>query len=243
VRAMDEMGLDRSYLFPTQGLYMWHYEGMEPRLGQAIARAYNNWLNDFCAYDRKRLRPVAGLSLHGPEEALAEVRRVAKLGFRAVFARPNPLNGRLLSDPAYEPIWAQCEEAGLAVCVHEGAHAPMTAVGIDRFQTDFAIQSCSHPMEQMMALLALLEGGVLERHPNLHVAFLESGCGWLPFWLWRLDERWENVWFEVAETVKMKPSAYFQRQCWVAAEPGPYLGGLVKWIREGKNPLATADPH
>lgn len=33
------------------------------------------------------------------------------------------------------------------------------------------MHACSHPMEQMMALLALIEGGVLERYPKLRFAF------------------------------------------------------------------------
>ena len=41
-----------------------------------------------------------------------------------------------------------------------------------------------------MALLSSIEGGVLERHPKLKVGLLESGGGWLPYWLWRLDREY-----------------------------------------------------
>ncbi len=50
-----------------------------------------------------------------------------------------------------------------------------------------------------MALLALIEGGVLENHPQLRVGFLESGCGWLPYWLWRLDREYEDLRWEVKD--------------------------------------------
>jgi predicted TIM-barrel fold metal-dependent hydrolase len=84
-------------------------------------------------------------------------------------------------------------------------------------------------MEQMMALLALIEGGVLERHPNLKVGFLESGCGWLLYWLWRLDEEYEELGWEVKDNVKIKPSEYFHRQCFIAIEPSePYLDRVVR---------------
>ena len=36
-------------------------------------------------------------------------------------------------------------------------------------------------------------GGVLERFPTLRVAFLEGGCGWLPFFMDRLDEHVEKL--------------------------------------------------
>ncbi len=95
-----------------------------------------------------------------------------------------------------------------------------------------------------MAFLTLLEGGVLERHPSLRFAFLESGCGWLPYWLWRLDEiEYKNVGFEIEANVKMKPSDYFRRQCYIAAEPEPYLGDLVKHIGEDRILFGSDYPH
>src|SRR6185436_16183227 len=98
----------------------------------------------------------------------------------------------------------------------------------DRFQTRFAQHACSHPMEMMMALLDLIERGVLERHPDLRVAFLEAGCGWLPYWLWRLDEEYHHLSGEVHENVRMLPSEYFRRQCFVSADPGePLLPEIV----------------
>lgn len=244
VKAMDRMGIDVSFLYPTAGLYMWFFPNMEAPMATAVARAYNNWLHDFCQYEPKRLRPVAGIALNDPELAVMEVRRTSALGFKAVFVRPNLINGRTLGDPAYEPFWAECERLGVAVGVHEGAHARLNVAGADRFNTDFAIWCCSHPLEQMMAFLAVLDGGVLERHPKLKYGILEAGCGWLPYWLWRLDERWENVAPEVADNVKMKPSEYFRRQCWISVESDePYIGDLVKHIGEDRILFASDYPH
>ena len=96
----------------------------------------------------------------------------------------------------------------------------------------------------VVAFLALLEGGVLERHPKLRVAFLEAGCGWVPYWLWRLDQRYKNVGFEVEQHVKMKPSDYFTRQCWVAlASDEPYLADVIGYIGEDRLLFASDYPH
>ena len=46
-------------------------------------------------------------------------------------------------------------------------------------------------MELMLDLAGVICGGVLDRHPNLRVGFLEGNCSWLPWWLWRLDEERE----------------------------------------------------
>jgi len=245
ILAMDRMGIDTAYLYPTMGLFLWHQHDLPPALATAMTRAYNDWLADFAAYDATRLRPVTALSLLDVDAALAEARRAIETReTRAVYVRPNPVGDRTIASPELDPLWTLCEDAGVAVAFHEGAHARVRTAGDDRFSTDFARWSCSHPMEMMMAFASLLEGGVLERHPRMRVGFLEAGCGWVPYWLWRLDERWENVAQEVADTVTMPPSDYFRRQCWVSLEADePYLGELIDFVGADRVVFASDYPH
>ncbi|WP_437579914.1 amidohydrolase family protein [Sorangium sp. So ce887] len=242
---MDREGIDVAFLYPTLGLYLVGMSPLDPPLATAFARAYNAWLRDFCDRDPVRLRGVGLMSPHDPASMVVELARAAALGFGAVVVRPNPVRGRTLGDPAYEPFWAECERRSIAVAVHEGTHAHLPAAGADRFHSRFALHACSHPMEQMMALLALIEGGVLERHPALRVAFLEAGCGWLPYWLWRLDEvEYRHLAGEVAPHVQREPSAYFRRQCFVGIEPDePYLPEIVPRIGEDNLLFGTDYPH
>lgn len=231
VRAMKQMGVDVSFIYPTIGLWLLGIDTMPPQLAGAFTRAYNNWLHEFCSYDVQILKGVGAINIHAPEEMVSELRLVAEFGWKAVCLPPNPVKGRVLSDPTYEPFWMECERLNIAVGLHAAAHSRLPTTGADRFNTHFAMHACSHPMEQMMALLALLEGGVLERHPKLRVGFLESGCGWLPYWLWRLDEEYKNLHWEVKDNVKMKPSEYFRRQCFIAIEPcEPYLDQIIQYI-------------
>lgn len=244
VKAIKRMGVDISFLYPTIGLWLLAIEDMNPQLAVALTRAYNNWLNDFCNYDREVLRGVGAISLHEPKEMVAELQRIASFGWKAVFIRPNPIKGRILSDRAYEPFWAECERLNIAVAIHEGTHGRLPTTGTDRFNTRFAMHACSHPMEQMMAMLALIEGGVLERYPNLKVGFLEAGCGWLPYWLWRMDEEYENLAWEVKDNVKMKPSEYFRRQCFISIEPSePYLAQIIDFIGSDNLIFGSDYPH
>lgn len=242
---MDREGIDVAVLYPTLGLFLLGLDPLEPALATAYARAYNNWLRGFCDHAPERLRGVGLMSPYDPAQMVVELARVIALGFRAVVIRPNPVAGRTLGDPAYEPFWAECERRSIAVAVHEGTHVYLPAAGADRFQSRFARHACSHPMEQMMALLALIEGGVLERHPGLRVAFLEAGCGWLPYWLWRLDEvEYRHLAGEVAPHVREAPSSYFRRQCLVALEPDePYLPEVVPRIGEDNLLFGTDYPH
>ncbi|WP_437564586.1 amidohydrolase family protein [Sorangium sp. So ce542] len=244
IADMDRSGIDVAVLYPTLAWFLLGIDDLEPAFASALARAYNDWLRDFCAHDPARLRGAGAISLHEPAEMVAELERVASFGWTTVVLRPNPVRGRPLSDAAYEPFWAACERRSLAVAIHEGAHARVPSAGADRFHTRFALHACSHPMEQMMAFLALVEGGVLERHPALRCAFLEAGCGWVPYWLWRLDDEYAHLRGEVAENVRMKPSEYFRRQCFVAIEPGePYLPELVRHIGEDNLLFGTDFPH
>ena len=244
VREMAQMGVDLAFLYPTYGLWLWAIDSMQPEVAGAYTRAYNNWLKDFCSYAPDSLHGVGAINLHQPEAMVDELHRIANFGWKAVFIRPNPIKGRLLSNSAYEPFWTECERLGIAVGIHEGTHSRLPTTGTDRFKTRFATHACSHPMEQMMALLALIEGGVLERHPQLKVAFLESGCGWLPYWLWRLDEEYQNLAWEVKENVRMKPSEYFRRQCFIAIEPSePYLAEVIKHIGTDNLIFGSDYPH
>ncbi len=245
VEAMDRMGLDVSYLYPTKGLQLWAFRNLNAAVAAALVRIYNDWLFDFCSYDPVRLKPVPGLSLHDPKDAVTELKRVAALGAKAIFVRPNPIVNetmRTLGDPAYEPLWTQAERLGISVGIHEGGGA-LPRVTDGRFTSQFACHT-NHVMEQMLAFLAVLESGVLERHPTLQFAFLEAGCGWLPFWLWRLDEiEYKTNGLTVAANVKMKPSEYFRRQCYVSMEVEPYLGGLIDYIGGERILFASDYPH
>ena len=244
VKAMQKMGVDIEFLYPTVGLWLLSIDKMDSQLAGALTRAYNNWLRDFCSYDTQVLKGVGAINLHDPEEMVPELRRIAEFGWKAIFLRPNPVKGRSLCDPAYEPFWTECERLGIAVSLHEGTHSKLPTTGSDRFNTRFAMHACSHPMEQMMALLALIEGGVLERHPMLRVGFLESGCGWVPYWLWRLDAEYKNLGWEVKNNVKMKPSEYFCRQCFVSIEPSePYLPEIINYIGSDNLILGSDYPH
>lgn len=242
--AMDQMGIDRAFLYPSYGIWLLAVDEMSPQLAGAFTRAYNNWLNDFCSYNPDRLKAVGAINRHAPDEMVPELHRIANLGWKAVFLHPNPIKGRLLSNPDYEPFWTACEKLDIAVGIHEGTHCRVPTVGSERFNTRFALHACSHPMEQMMALLALIEGGVLERYPKLKIGFLESGCGWLPYWLWRLDEEYKNLYWEVSENVKMKPSDYFRRQCYIAIEPTePYLPEIIDYIGSDNLIFGSDYPH
>lgn len=223
LHAMDREGVDVTVLYPSRGLFVNSYPDMDPAFSAAIAHAYNNWLADFCqAGDPRRTYGAAMLPIQDIGVAIREARRaVEELGFKAVFLRPNPPRpGVYWHQSRFDPLWEAIQDLSVPLGFHEGVSSHMPTVGADRFGYDqLALQhACSHSMEQMLALEAMTLGGVLARFPRLRVAFLEGNGSWLPFWLWRLDEHWENPGKHENPTVTMRPSEYFSRQGFVSVE-------------------------
>lgn len=95
----------------------------------------------------------------------------------------------------------------------------------------------------MLALGALITGGVFERFLELRVAFLEGSC-WLPWWLWRLDEEQAKVGDADRVRLSKAPSEIFAEHCWVAVEPDEDLVADVA-ARVGNDCLVVSSdwPH
>lgn len=209
---MDKEGVDIAMIYPTIGL---RYTGIKDnRLAASVCRAYNNWLADYCKFNPSRLIGVGAIPFQEPDLAVQEMRYVVeKLGFKAVFTRPNPLRNRNLNHPDYDLIWQAAQELDCPVGIHEGGFMPgIPAIGSDRFENIVFRHMSSHPMEQQLACMEIILGGVLERFPRLKIVFLESGGGWLPYWLQRMDEHKERMGWLIPDC-KLRPTEYFQRQC------------------------------
>ena len=248
--AMDREGIDVALLFPSRGLSAFALEYDDDRLAAAVSRAYNNWLADFCREEPNRLYGAALISVQAVDEAVLEVRRtVEELGFKGIFLRPNPVRGRNWHDPAYDPLWAQCQELGIPVAFHESHSCLLPQAVAERFNREplnvltMGHVAC-HPIEQMYACLSMIMGGVMERFPRLKVAFLEGNCSWLPFWLWRMDEHFEQRGEEAAPHLRLKPSEYFQRQGYISVEADEELAKyVIDWMGDDRIVFSTDYPH
>jgi predicted TIM-barrel fold metal-dependent hydrolase len=59
-------------------------------------------------------------------------------------------------------------------------------------------------------LTSMIFGGVLERYPRMRLVLGESGIGWIPYVLWRMDAEWQDQFKDI--TLKMAPSGYWKRR-------------------------------
>lgn len=225
--AMDREGIEIAYVFPSKVL------GLLPALRSSsfaieVARAYNDWANDYCSAATDRLKPVAVVPQQDLVLAVAEAERVHAAGFKAIMLRPNTVADMNVDDPAYDALWATCERRGLAVTFHEGfGVAKIPRIGTERIRNTMQGHMVSHVFEHMMAVLLLITGGVMERFPGVRFAFMESGATWAAFWMNRMDDHAEQFSKDVLN-LPQKPSTYFKRQCFLGVDAGdPLLTVLI----------------
>lgn len=241
ITDMDAERIDAAFLYPTLGLFL---AGRidDPLLSAAVCRAYNRWLADYCQPYPERLFGVAMLPMQSVEQAVAEMRYARReLGMKAAFVRANPFQDRTLHDPRNHPIWREAEALDMSVAIHVGGGVP--GIGTERFADPVIQHIVSHTMEMMLASVGLIMTGVCERYPGLRLGFLESGGGWMPAWLDRMDRHFVQETFGES-ALKMKPSEYFRRQCWISFEPVEgSLAPLADYLGP-KNILWASDyPH
>src|SRR5215472_7136404 len=183
---MDEMGVDKALIFPT--LFGEYFPAVEnPDVALALARAYNDWVRDFCSAAPQRLFPAAILPLQDVGFAIQELQRVASLGFQAVSIRPVFFEGRFLNHPYYDALWGQIEEAGLAASIHASpgvANAEWTSTGsyVERVAANLRVghrvaEAISYTMDNAIASSTFTYCGHPERFPRLKIAYTHSGIG------------------------------------------------------------------
>ncbi len=249
VQAMDIEGIDVAVLYGTRGRQVLMHDDLDPDVAAALARAHNDWTHDYCRHAPSRLKFAAQVAFHNVPAAVAEARRaVRELGAVAVIGNPNPINGRHVHDPAMEPLWEAIEELEVPVGFHP--------TGQSSLRDDIARRYLDHPngrvigvagrnpTELMFAFASMAAGGVLERHPRLRCAFLEGTCGWLPWWLWRLDEAWEKFGPGSEVQISQLPSQYFFRQCYVATDADEkVLRQVVEAVGDDAIVVSTDYPH
>jgi predicted TIM-barrel fold metal-dependent hydrolase len=239
---MDSERIQAAVLFPSTGLHL--VAVPDGALGNALCRAYNDWIARYCAAAPGRLFGAAVVNLWDVTLAIGELERAAgELGLRGVVAAPEPVDGRRLDDPALYPFYAVAEQLGMPILFHQATGIRLPTAGTDRFDNYFLTHAASHPVEQMLASATVLTSELPDRFPDLPFVFLESGCGWLPYWLERLDEHYEKL-PQLVPWLTTKPSERFRRQCYISFDPeDALLPAAIDWAGADRVLFASDYPH
>ena len=190
-QRLDDFGIDFSILYPSLGLVVAGVGESELRRGGC--RALNNYLAEVTREYADRITVPATIPMETPEEALEELEHAtATLGLRcavmAGFVRRSlpgageASQGQLRmdtygtdSDHDYDPVWARCQELGIAVTSHAGS----MGLGFRQSTSRYMYNHIGHFGAAHEALAkSLFFGGVTRRFPKLNFAFLEGGVSW-----------------------------------------------------------------
>lgn len=241
VAAIDADGVDVTVLYPTAGLSIASVREIE--FATALAGAYNDWLHAFCETNPARLKYVALLAPQDAAAAAVELRRAVTE--RGAVGAMLPTNVPLRPDwghSYYDPIYAEAERLDVGLAFHATMHE---ALGALRFNNFINVHTVSHPVEQLMALCGTVVGGVFERFPRLRLAYLESGCGWVPYIMDRLDEEVEKRGADEAPYLTHLPSEYIKSgRIFFGVECGEKtIPDAVRWGLEDTLLYSSDYPH
>ncbi|MFQ5665441.1 MAG: amidohydrolase family protein [Candidatus Binatia bacterium] len=247
---LDREGISHALLYPSLGL-QWEAEVTDAGYALAHCRAYNRWIEEFCAGSHGRLVPIAHLSLGDVGGAVAELRRAVRAGARGAFVLPFTLSGLPHGHPAHDPLWAAAEELAVPVAIHTGIDPTARSVhhrfagltwpegvlqGIWYLQLMF-----TQAVQQAFATFFLF--ATFDRFPRLKLVILEAGAGWLGFWLDRMDAFYKGP-LRVTMPLRECPSTYVRRQCWVACDPDERaLPPIINYVGPDRFLWASDFPH
>lgn len=244
VRMYDEWGVQAGLVFPTIGILPFDTDDMG--LLNAMMTAYNRWQTDFAAEAPGRILPVATLNLRDLDGAMAELDRCLVEGFKAVFLPPEPIDGVLPGDPRFDPLWARCAEAGVPVCFHVVVRFGGAGILSDWMAGGAGMLfgfSLGATAQIIPAVTYMACSGVFDRVPGLRVLCVEAGCGWAPYLMDRLDEKYETI-GSMFPATKQRPSEYLRTNVWYVAEPDERtIGSVLDLVGEDRVLWGSDYPH
>jgi predicted TIM-barrel fold metal-dependent hydrolase len=216
---MDRLGIFAQIVYPNvAGFGSQNFQKIEDyALRRLCVTTYNDAMFEVQEQSGGRLFPMALIPWWDIPAAAEEAQRVAEMGMRGVVTTPDPHIAGLpdLASSDWDPLWDACTELRLPINFHIGASdialsffatAPWPSLDQER---QFLVGGMDLAMSNARVLSNLIVGGVPERFPDLKFVSVESGIGWLPFFLELLDYQMEQT---APGLLSMKPSEFFRRQ-------------------------------
>jgi len=201
LRFLNDTGIAATVLYPDT---LTHSLIRHVEWSVDLARAYNDWLYEHFSRQSDRLKGIALLPVQDVGAAAQELRRcVNEYGFVGGMLPTvtSPIKG--LGSRDFDPLYSTAQELNTMLAVHGGAIGGMSFT--DALQSYREVRALKHVIPQFVQTTNMISQGVYERFPELRVAYLEAGCGWILYLMDILDEQFER---KGAQDLKKKPSAY-----------------------------------
>jgi predicted TIM-barrel fold metal-dependent hydrolase len=185
IKELERDGIYGEVLYPTLGMYAFRWFD-DSILLDAICRAYNDWLAEFCAHPSGRFRGAAMINVDDVESGVKEVERVSGAGFPAALLSVQR-EAQSYDEPQFDPLWAALEAAGMCIGFHLLSNRERHEARRGSFAKSFStfaspgdtVTESSHVQK---TLADMILSGVFERFPGLMVAAVEFEAAWaVPF--------------------------------------------------------------
>ena len=153
--------------------------------------------------------------------------------------------------PEYDQLWQTAVELDFPLSLHgNGTQSGEPAANARYDNMAGAFEGLHHamnfPIENMISFGHFIFSGILDRFPTLKLSILEGNCGWLPFWLNRLETCCEGRQANTfdAQPLKESPQEYFKRQCYIACDADePSIKFTIEYIGDDNIVFNTDYPH
>jgi predicted TIM-barrel fold metal-dependent hydrolase len=256
LEVLDECGIDAQVIFPnTIGLGGQDLAKVEDEaLCLLVIEMYNDRQAEIQAESGNRLLGLPIMPSWDVARCVQQAERVAALGARGVnmTSDPQDLGAPDLANAAWDPFWETC--AGLKLPVHFHIGASITAMTFfgkypwpsQALNTQLALGGTLLFVGNARVVCNVIVSGMFDRHPDLKMVSVESGCGWIPFILEALDyEMAENAPAEFAQLGR-RPSEYFRSNLYATywfENHRNKLPELVEAVGEDNILFETDFPH
>jgi len=220
LKDLDQEGVWAEVVFPSLG--MWSSSFRTPEALREALRVSNDWAFETIEKASPRFVTTAQVSTLDIDDAVAELKRCAEMGYRAVFmpTTPHPLQKDYHHD-VWEPFWATAEEAGIVLAFHIGTDPVDLSAGqsvgvVYRGPGGAVLNYTETTYSGQRVVTKLVASGALDRHPNLKILIAEGGATWVPFIADRIEEGYRQHAIAVFPKLKRSPREIIYSQVYAS---------------------------
>jgi predicted TIM-barrel fold metal-dependent hydrolase len=217
---LDQEGIWAELVFPSLG--MWSSTFRSPEVLREALKVSNDWAFDAIDKANPRLVATAQVSTLDIGDAVAELERVAEMGYRAVFmpVKPHPQQEDYNQD-VWEPFWAAAEAARIVIAFHIGTDPIDFRKGVApgiayRGPGGAVLNYTDTTFGGQRAVMKLVASGALDRHPDLRVLVSEGGATWVPFVADRMEEGYRQHAMAVRPKLSRSPKEIIYSQVYAS---------------------------